>query len=145
MTRGGAQAALEAGARFLVTPTVHPEVVELALERSVPVVCGATTPTEIGRAWRCGAAAVKVFPAATAGGPSYIRAVQEPLDDVPLLPTGSVTIESTREYARLGCVGVGVGGALVAEETVAARDWARVTDDAARFVAAWREGRADRG
>lgn len=102
------------------------------------------TPTEIDTAWRQGAAAVKVFPVAAVGGPGYVRAVREPLDDVPLIPTGGVDAEATRAYARLGCVGVGVGSALVSEPIVAARDWSTLQQRAARFTAAWREGLADR-
>jgi 2-dehydro-3-deoxyphosphogluconate aldolase / (4S)-4-hydroxy-2-oxoglutarate aldolase len=136
-------AAIDAGAQFVVTPTTVPEVVAACVEQSVPVVSGALTPSEIDAAWRHGATAVKVFPVATVGGPAYVRAVQEPLNDVPLLPTGGVDVGSTREYARLGCVGVGVGGALVSETVVAQQDWAELTARATDFAAAWQEGLAD--
>jgi 2-dehydro-3-deoxyphosphogluconate aldolase / (4S)-4-hydroxy-2-oxoglutarate aldolase len=136
-------AAVDAGAQFVVTPTIVPEVVAACVEQSVPVVSGALTPSEIDAAWRHGATAVKVFPVANVGGPAYVRAVREPLDDVPLLPTGGVDVGSTREYARLGCVGVGVGGALVSETVVAQQDWAELTARAKDFAAAWQEGLAD--
>jgi 2-dehydro-3-deoxyphosphogluconate aldolase / (4S)-4-hydroxy-2-oxoglutarate aldolase len=137
-------AAVEAGAQFVVTPTTVPEVIGACVARPVPVVCGALSPTEIDTAWSHGATAVKVFPVATVGGPAYVRAVREPLDDVRLLPTGGVDVESTREYARLGCAGVGIGGALVSEPVVAERDWAGLTARAKRFVSAWHEGLAER-
>lgn len=136
-------AAADAGAQFVVTPTTVGEVIDACVQRSVPVVSGALSPTEIDTAWRHGATAVKVFPVATVGGPAYVRAVREPLDDVPLLPTGGVDVESTREYARLGCIGVGIGGALVSEPLVAAGDWAELTARAKQFVAAWHEGLAE--
>lgn len=133
-------AAAEAGAAFLVTPTTRIAVLDAAAERGVPVVSGALTPTEIDVAWGHGAAAVKVFPVAAVGGADYVRAVREPLDDVALLPTGGVDVASTGQLARVGCVGVGIGGGLVAEQLVAARDWSTLSERAARFVAAWQQG-----
>jgi 2-dehydro-3-deoxyphosphogluconate aldolase/(4S)-4-hydroxy-2-oxoglutarate aldolase len=133
-------AAADAGAQFLVTPTTVPAVLEAAARHSLPVVCGALTPSEVDRAWQLGAAAVKVFPVATVGGPAYVRAIGEPLDDVPLLPTGGVDVDTTAAYAAAGCVGVGVGGRLVSEELVAARDWAALRERAAAFAAAWAQG-----
>jgi len=125
--------------------TTRPAVLEVATERGVPVVCGALTPTEIDVAWSHGAAAVKVFPVAMVGGPAYVRAVREPLDDVLLLPTGGVDVASTEEFARAGCVGVGIGSGLVAEQLVADRDWSTLSGLAGRFVAAWRTGLDSRG
>lgn len=138
-----AVAALDAGAQFLVTPTTSLSVLGVAEQRSVPVVCGALTPTEIDVAWHAGAAAVKVFPVANVGGAAYVKAVREPLADVPLIPTGGVDVELTRELARLGCAGVGLGGALVSEVLVAERRWKDITLRAEAFVAAWREGCCD--
>ncbi|WP_283134590.1 bifunctional 4-hydroxy-2-oxoglutarate aldolase/2-dehydro-3-deoxy-phosphogluconate aldolase [Rhizohabitans arisaemae] len=139
-TAADAQAAIEAGARFLVTPVTVPDVLQAARDAGVPVACGALTPTEIETAWRHGAAVVKVFPVSALGDAAYLRAVREPLDDVPLLPTGGVRWEDVAGYARIGCAGVGVGGALVSEELVADRRWDTITQRAAAFTAAWREG-----
>lgn len=139
-TASDAEAAIAAGARFLVTPTTVPEVLAVARAAAVPVACGALTPTEIDLAWRYGAAVVKVFPASAVGGVDYLRAVREPLDDVPLLPTGGVRLADLVPYARAGCVGVGVGGALVAESLVADRRWDTIAERAGAFAAAWREG-----
>ena len=137
--------AIEAGARFLVTPTTRPEVLQAAAERRVPVIAGAMTPTEIDIAWDAGAAAVKVFPVSALGGPGFVRAVREPLDDVLLLPTGGVDEAATEEFARAGCIGVGVGGGLVAEHLVADRDWPALTARAESLVAAWQRGAGGRG
>ena len=63
----------EAGAMFLVTPNVDPEVIEFARSKDVPVIAGALTPTEVYRAWNAGASMVKVFPCRALGGPLYIR------------------------------------------------------------------------
>jgi len=135
----------EAGAAFLVTPTTRTEVLDAAAGRGVPVVSGALTPTEIDLAWGHGAAAVKVFPVSALGGAAYLRAVREPLDDVVLLPTGGVDVAAAAEFARLGCLGVGVGSALVSEQLVLDRDWAALADRASRFVRSWQAGLADRG
>ncbi|GII92337.1 bifunctional 4-hydroxy-2-oxoglutarate aldolase/2-dehydro-3-deoxy-phosphogluconate aldolase [Sinosporangium siamense] len=136
-TAADAEAAIDAGARFLVTPTTVPAVLGLARAAGVPVACGALTPTEIDLAAGYGAAAVKVFPVAALGGPGYIRAVREPLDDVPLLPTGGVRLADVPAYAGAGCAGVGVGGALVSAELAAGRRWADLTERARAFTAAW--------
>lgn len=133
--------AAEAGAQFLVTPTVQAEVLDTARQHDVPVVCGALSPTEIDVAWQGGARAVKVFPVDAVGGPQYVNAVRAPLPDVPLVPTGGVTPALAEEYARLGCAGVGVATSLVDEATVRAGDWAAIERSAAAFVQAWEAGR----
>ncbi|MFP5336410.1 MAG: bifunctional 4-hydroxy-2-oxoglutarate aldolase/2-dehydro-3-deoxy-phosphogluconate aldolase [Actinomycetes bacterium] len=129
-----ARAALDAGAAFLVTPTTAEDVLR---EIRVPVLAGATTPTEIERAWRLGAAAVKVFPVGALGGPAYVRAVREPLDDVPLVPTGGVRVEDVAAYRRAGCTGVGVGSALVSDDVVAGGDWGGLAARARQLADAW--------
>ncbi|MGH3384709.1 MAG: bifunctional 4-hydroxy-2-oxoglutarate aldolase/2-dehydro-3-deoxy-phosphogluconate aldolase [Nocardioidaceae bacterium] len=138
----GARRAVDAGATFLVTPAVCTEVLTVAREAAVPVVCGALTPTEIERAYAEGATSVKVFPVGPVGGPSYIAAVREPLPDIPLVPTGGVSADDARAYAALGCVGVGVGSSLVEEAVVGAGDWTVVADRARSLVTAWEEGRS---
>ncbi|GII85161.1 2-dehydro-3-deoxy-phosphogluconate aldolase [Sphaerisporangium siamense] len=143
-TVADADAAIAAGARFLVTPTTVPDVLAAARAAGVPVVCGALTPTEIDLAWHRGATAVKVFPVSAVGGAGYLRAVREPLGDVPLLPTGGVSLADLASYARMGCAGAGVGGALVSADLVASRRWAALTERAGAFTAAWNEGRVRR-
>jgi 2-dehydro-3-deoxyphosphogluconate aldolase/(4S)-4-hydroxy-2-oxoglutarate aldolase len=125
--------AQEAGASFLVTPTVRPEVLAAA---SVPVVCGALTPTEIDLAWSSGAAYVKLFPA-SAVGPRYVREVLAPMPEIPLIPTGGITLESVPEYAAAGAAGVGVGSALVSPSIVDAEDWTELRRRARLFLGAW--------
>lgn len=144
-TAAQAVAAIGAGAEFLVTPTIDHGVLDAAASADLPVLCGASTPTEIERAHRHRAVeAVKVFPAGALGGASYIKAVTEPLDDVPLLPTGGVGRDEAYAYAVMGCVGVGVGGSLVNEQVVAAQDWSEVRRRAEDLVRAWERGVAER-
>lgn len=136
--RAGAASARDAGAKFFVTPTFDPDVLDVAYAAGIPVYCGAATPTEIEMAYRHPAVeGVKVFPAGALGGPSFVKAVREPLDNIPLIPTGGVTPELAREYLKLGCVGVGVGSALVSEEAVADKDWQLLESRAQEFANAW--------
>lgn len=100
----------DAGARYIVTPALGPSLAA-ALAAGMPVLAGAMTPTEVFEAWRRGATAVKIFPAYTLG-PEYLRALREPLPDVPLVAVGGVNAESAVAYLEAGAVGVGVGSPL---------------------------------
>ena len=103
--------AVAAGARFIVTPTLEEDVIAACLAADVPCIAGAFTPSEIARAWRLGASAVKVFPAG-ALGPQYLKALQGPLGDIPLIPTGQITGDQVPNYLDAGAVAVGLGGWL---------------------------------
>jgi 2-dehydro-3-deoxyphosphogluconate aldolase / (4S)-4-hydroxy-2-oxoglutarate aldolase len=104
--------AYDAGAEFIVTPTVLSEVVEAGHGLQLPVILGASTPTEILTARRAGADWVKVFPAESLGGPSYIAHVLGPLDDVPICCTGGLTAENYLGYLDAGAEIVGLAGAV---------------------------------
>ena len=106
-----AERAIDAGARFLVSPHTDPAIVGWAAARDIPCFPGGLTPTEILLAWRAGAAGVKLFPA-SAVGPSFVREVRGPLREIPFIPTGGVTAESAAEYVRAGAVAVGLGSWL---------------------------------
>jgi len=131
-TAAQARDAQNAGAAFLVTPTVAPEVIRAA---SVPVICGALTPTEIDLASASGAAYVKVFPA-SAMGPGYVKEVLAPMPELKLIPTGGVTLAHVAAYAAAGAVGVGVGSSLVTEDIPELRKRAKAFIEAAE--SAWR-------
>jgi 2-dehydro-3-deoxyphosphogluconate aldolase / (4S)-4-hydroxy-2-oxoglutarate aldolase len=107
----GADAAIDAGAAFLVAPGVDPGVMAAAAERGVPMLPGALTPTEILTAWNAGAAAVKVFPAGPLG-PGYVAALRGPLGNVALVPTGGVDDRNAAAFMAAGAVALGVGGWL---------------------------------
>ncbi len=117
-----ARRAADAGARFALSPHTDPEIVDVVKATGMLAVPGAYTPTEIERAWRCGADVVKVFPVQPAG-PAYLRAVREALDDVPLLACGGITAELGREYLAAGCVSLGVGLGLLDAGAARRRDW----------------------
>jgi 2-dehydro-3-deoxyphosphogluconate aldolase/(4S)-4-hydroxy-2-oxoglutarate aldolase len=134
--------ALDSGASFLVSPAVCPDVQCVAATRGVPHYPGAWTPSEVLTAWQAGAAAVKLFPAAS-GGPGHLRRLRDPLPDVPLVPTGGVALEDVSEYVQAGAIAVGVGtpllgDALTGGDLAALRERARRLLDA---VASGRQGR----
>jgi len=137
-----AQAALDAGADFLVTPGVCEEVARAAGARAAPCYQGVFTPTEVVAAWRLGAPAVKLFPAAT-GGPRHLRDIRGPLPEIPLVPTGGIALEQIADYFAAGAIAVGLGGPLIGDalrggSTAALRERARAALDAVT------EGRARR-
>ncbi|MCM3504327.1 MULTISPECIES: bifunctional 4-hydroxy-2-oxoglutarate aldolase/2-dehydro-3-deoxy-phosphogluconate aldolase [unclassified Curtobacterium] len=118
--------AADLGASFVVSPHLDPAIGERAHERGLGWYPGAATPTEIVRAWRLGARAVKVFPAAQLGGPAYLRQVLAPLDFVDVVPTGGIGIDDAADYLAAGAVAVGLGSPLVGDalgtgDTVALR------------------------
>jgi 2-dehydro-3-deoxyphosphogluconate aldolase / (4S)-4-hydroxy-2-oxoglutarate aldolase len=128
-------ASIDAGAQFLVTPALLPEVVAAGVKREIPVICGAFTPTEILTAWRSGASLVKVFPAGQLGA-GYFKDVLAPLPNIPLVPTGGVSLETCASFLSAGAYTVAVGSQLVSKDIAREKDWAALTDRAQRFIRA---------
>ena len=126
--------AIDAGARFVVSPVYRPALIEACHQRDVPAFPGCYTPTEILNAWEAGADIVKVFPA-NGLGPSFLKDVRAPLPQLKLMPTGGVSIDNAGDWLRAGAVAVGIGSALVDARLVAAGDFAAITQRAARIVA----------
>ena len=139
-----AQAAIHAGAQFIVCPTFDPQVIEVCHLHSVPVAPGAYTPTEILNAWRAGADIVKVFPA-DAGGPSYIRAIKAPLPQVSLMAVGGVDLSNAADFIRAGADMIAVGSALIDQHLLDAGDFHTITQRAGRFKEEVRDARAGTG
>ena len=134
--------AIDAGAQFIVSPCLVPEVIETARHADTAVLPGALTPTEVFQAFRLGGDLVKVFPAQNAGGAAYLRALRGPFPDIPLVPTGGVTLENLREMFDAGAVAVGVGSELISKADLARGDYAAVGALAAKFLAAVKAARA---
>jgi 2-dehydro-3-deoxyphosphogluconate aldolase/(4S)-4-hydroxy-2-oxoglutarate aldolase len=138
-----ARRAIEAGARYVVSPIFEPEVLEEAHRQGVPAMPGAFTPTEILHAHRAGADVVKVFPAEVFG-PAFIRGVLAPMPFLRLMPTGGVTPENVGDWIRAGAAAIGLGSALVDPRLVAGGRFDALTQRALRVtqaVAAAREVR----
>jgi 2-dehydro-3-deoxyphosphogluconate aldolase/(4S)-4-hydroxy-2-oxoglutarate aldolase len=135
-----ARSAILAGAQFVVCPTLKVETIEMCKRYSIPVMPGAYTPTEILTAWEAGANVVKVFPAST-GGPAYIKAIKAPLPQICLSAVGGVNVENTADFFKAGVDVVGVGGELVNQKLLDARDFGEITTRARRFRAEVVKGR----
>jgi 2-dehydro-3-deoxyphosphogluconate aldolase / (4S)-4-hydroxy-2-oxoglutarate aldolase len=127
-----ARAAILSGAQFVVAPALNVQTVELCKRYGIPVMPGAFTPTEILTAWQAGADFIKVFPASI-GGPALIKALKAPLPQVRMVPVGGVDLTTTADFIRAGADLVGVGGELVSQKLLDARDFAEITERARRF------------
>jgi 2-dehydro-3-deoxyphosphogluconate aldolase/(4S)-4-hydroxy-2-oxoglutarate aldolase len=131
LTADMCRAAVEAGARFVVTPIMRPEIVGVAKAAGCAVVLGAFTPTEAQLAYEAGADFVKIFPAE---GPAFIKAIRAPLPHLKVIPTSGVTLENAPDFLAAGCVALGVGSNLVSAKIIRERNWAELTRLAAQFV-----------
>jgi 2-dehydro-3-deoxyphosphogluconate aldolase/(4S)-4-hydroxy-2-oxoglutarate aldolase len=130
-----ARAGILAGAKFIVTPALRPDVIKLCRDRSVPVFGGALTPTEIVNTWEAGADAVKIFPAEFFG-PAYIRSIKGPFPHIDFLPTGGVTAENVGEFLKAGAFATAAGSSLVESKALKEKNWAAITGKARAFAAA---------
>ncbi|MCX4869608.1 bifunctional 4-hydroxy-2-oxoglutarate aldolase/2-dehydro-3-deoxy-phosphogluconate aldolase [Streptomyces sp. NBC_00825] len=145
LTAEDAHAVRDAGAGFVVTPAVCEAVTE-AGRLGLPVLAGVMTPTDIVAARRLGADAFKIFPAAQAGGPGYLRALQGPFPDTPFVPVGGVDADAAGTYLAHGATAVGVGSPLISDAAdggslEALRERARAFRDAVRAAAPADAGR----
>lgn len=133
MTVEDLRAVLDAGAQFVVSPMLNPDLIKGCNEAGVPVMPGAYTPTEIVAAWNYGADVVKVFPARSLG-PSYIKDVLNALPHLRLMPTGGIDQNNLAAYLASGVAAVGVGGNLVDAKVIAAQDWEAITQTASNYT-----------
>lgn len=136
----GAQAedALLAGARFLVSPCLVPDMIAAARARDAMSMPGTLTPTEMLRAAELGADFIKVFPIATVGGPEYVTNVRRALSHLPLVATGNIEYEEIPAYLEAGVAGFGIGGPLIRTDLLERGDVDGVVANARRFIAATR-------
>ncbi len=130
-----ARAGILAGARFVVTPALRPEVITCCHRYSIPIFSGALTPTEIIAAWEAGSDAVKIFPAEFFG-PNYIKSVKAPFPQIEFVPTGGVTPETIGAFLNAGAMATAAGSALVDGKALKEKNWAAITARAAQFAAA---------
>lgn len=121
-TKDDLDAALEAGAQFIVTPVLSKKVVKSCVKKGIPVFPGAYTPTEIFNAWSLGASMVKIYPA-TALGPGYIKDLKAPMNQLKLLPTGGVSLENMEAFLKAGANGLGIGGQLFDKKLIQDKNW----------------------
>jgi 2-dehydro-3-deoxyphosphogluconate aldolase/(4S)-4-hydroxy-2-oxoglutarate aldolase len=136
----GAQAedALLAGARFLVSPALVPDMITAARARDALSMPGTLTPTEMVHAADLGADFIKIYPVATVGGPAYVANVRRALQLLPLVVTGNIEYDEIPEYLKVGVVGFGIGGPMIPADALARGDHAALVASAKRFLAATR-------
>ena len=108
-----AEATIHAGAEFVVSPSLHLDVIAKTKELGKISIPGALTPTEIITAWRAGADYVKVFPCSAMGGASYLKSLLAPFPDLKFIPTGGVTLQTAADFLKAGACALGVGADLV--------------------------------
>jgi 2-dehydro-3-deoxyphosphogluconate aldolase / (4S)-4-hydroxy-2-oxoglutarate aldolase len=125
--------ALDAGADFIVSPCLVPDVIAAARRADVAVLPGALTPTEVFEAFRQGGDMVKVFPAQSVGGAAYLRALRGPFPDIPVVPTGGVTLDNVGEMFKAGAAAVGVGSEMISKDALATHNYAAIGALASRF------------
>jgi 2-dehydro-3-deoxyphosphogluconate aldolase/(4S)-4-hydroxy-2-oxoglutarate aldolase len=136
-----AQRCLDAGAEFIVSPGFDLETVRLVKGHDKLVLAGALTPTEVITAWKAGSDFVKIFPCGNLGGPKYIRALKGPLPQVPMVPTGGVTLETVADFIRAGADALGIGGELVSPAVLKSGDGSEITRTARHFLDAITEAK----
>jgi len=137
-----ARRAVDAGARYVVSPVFDEQVVRQAHDLGVAAMPGAFTPTEVLRAHRAGADVVKVFPSEVLG-PAFLKGVLAPMPFLKLMPTGGVTPDNVGTWIRAGAVAVGVGGALMDPKLIGAEDWDGLTALARRLAEGVAQARAE--
>lgn len=136
-----ARAAHEAGAEFIVTPTLQLETIAFCRAVGLPIACGCMTPTEALAAHQAGADFIKLFPS-DGLGPGYVRALLAPLPFLKIIPTGGVSLDNLAAFIQAGSAGVALGGNLVGKSVLRDRDWAGLTSTARDYVQALATARA---
>lgn len=131
-----AQQCIDAGAKFIVSPSLDIPTIDLCRRLDVPIFPGALTPTEVVSAWKAGATAIKVFPANAVGGPSYLKSLKAPLPQIELMPTGGVSLANAGEFIRAGALALGVGADLVDLAALRRGEADAITEKARQYVAA---------
>jgi 2-dehydro-3-deoxyphosphogluconate aldolase/(4S)-4-hydroxy-2-oxoglutarate aldolase len=137
-----AQRCIDAGARFLTSPGLIPEVVDFALRNEVVIIPGALTPSEVISAWKAEVDFVKIFPCALVGGAKYIRALKVPLPQVSLIASGGVNQLTAADFILAGASVIGIGSELMPREALLHRKAEWIHELSRRFIAIVRDARA---
>lgn len=133
-----AQSAIRAGAQFVMTPVLKPEIVPIARAAEKPIFLGAYSPSEAQAAFDAGGDFVKLFPADGLGA-GYIRAIRAPLPHLKIVPTGGVCLETMESFLKAGCAALGVGSSMITKEILEQEDWEQLRQNAAAYVQKIRE------
>jgi 2-dehydro-3-deoxyphosphogluconate aldolase / (4S)-4-hydroxy-2-oxoglutarate aldolase len=136
-----ARRALDAGARFLTSPGLVPDVLEFTLKSDVVAMPGALTPSEVIAAWKTGADFVKIFPCALVGGDQYIRALKIPMPQIRLIASGGVNQLTAANFIFAGASAVGIGSELMPTKALSTRQDQWIHELARRYIEAIRNAR----
>jgi len=129
-----AEATIQAGAEFVVSPSLHPAVIAKTRALGKLSIPGALTPTEAITAWEAGADYVKIFPCSAVGGATYLKALLAPFPHLKLIPTGGVTLETAESFLRAGARALGVGSDLVNLAAIDAGTPETITETARAYL-----------
>ncbi|QRG66708.1 bifunctional 4-hydroxy-2-oxoglutarate aldolase/2-dehydro-3-deoxy-phosphogluconate aldolase [Brevibacillus choshinensis] len=132
--------AIQSGADFLFSPSLHHEVIRVAARHGKICVPGVLTPTEMITAIEWGADLVKLFPAASFG-PAYLQAVKAPFPHIPIIPTGGIDEQNASSFIQAGAAALGIGGTLLDRKLIEAGDFGALEKTAKTYVELVREAR----
>ena len=136
-----ARACLDAGADFLTSPGLDPDLVQLGTDSKVLVIPGALTPSEVAFARKAGTLLIKIFPCSLVGGPAYIKALKAPFPNVAFIASGGVKQQNTADFIRAGACALGIGEDLVPHEAVTKRNVTWIHELTGRFIGMVTEAR----
>lgn len=136
ITEQQAHECMDAGAQFLVSPGMAPQVLSAARTRGIPAIPGVLTPTEIIGALQAGTTLVKVFPCGSVGGPKYLKALRGPFPQLSMIPTGGVSAANAADYILAGALALGIGGELVDTAAIRSGNAKKITAAARELVLA---------
>ncbi len=128
------QATIDAGAEFVVSPSLHPDVIATTKKNGKVSCPGALTPTEAITAWEAGADYVKIFPCSAVGGASYLKSLLSPFPHLKLIPTGGVTLQTAESFIKAGAKALGVGSDLVNLAAIDAGHPETITETARAYL-----------
>ena len=137
-----AEATIDEGAEFVVSPSLHLDVIAKTKELGRISIPGALTPTEVITAWRAGADYVKIFPCSAMGGASYLKSLLAPFPELKLIPTGGVTLQTAADFLKAGALALGVGTDLVNTAAIAEGKPEIVTNAARAYLEVIRAARS---
>jgi len=136
-----ARRCVDAGARFITSTGLVPDVLEFTLKKDVASIPGAMTPSEVIAAWKAGGDFVKVFPCAPLGGDQYIRSLKVPLPQIPLIASGGVNQLTAANFIYAGASSIGIGSELMPRKAIATRQDKWIHELARRFLETVRNAR----
>jgi 2-dehydro-3-deoxyphosphogluconate aldolase/(4S)-4-hydroxy-2-oxoglutarate aldolase len=125
--------AINAGAQFVVSPSLSEDVALYCKKNKIAYFPGALTPTEIERSWNSGAAMVKLFPASVMG-PEYINILKGPFNDILILAVGGIKALNAGQYLKAGASAVAIGGSIFSPSRIENKEFDTIKNDISKFI-----------